>query len=38
MGSDIGVEVDVDGLVLVVEVLDDWGPGVGRANGANDRM
>jgi len=38
MGSDIGVEVDVDGVVLAVEVLDDWGAGVGSENGANDRM
>lgn len=37
MGSDMGVEVDVDGVVLAVDVLDDWGAGVGNENGANDR-
>jgi hypothetical protein len=38
MGSEAGVEVDVDGVVLAVEVLEDWGAGVGSEKGANDRM
>lgn len=40
MGSDTWVEVDIDGVVLVVEELDDLAveAGGGSEKGANDRM